>query len=79
VEQYDHLIDFLDLLEHPDENQPHTLKEKLLSSFKLTNLERIEWLTEVGNRYFFCSPLPLVCYLEIVLPLRAGRQLSKIW
>jgi hypothetical protein len=27
---------------------------------------------KVGTRYFFLSPLPLVCYLEIVLPLRAG-------
>jgi hypothetical protein len=33
---------------------------------------------EVGNRYFFRSPLPLVRYLEMVLPLRAGPQLSKI-
>ncbi len=30
---------------------------------------------EVGTRYFFRSPLPLVRYLEIVLPLRAGPQL----
>ncbi len=34
---------------------------------------------EVGTRYFFRSPLPLVRYLEIVLPLRAGPQLLKIW
>ena len=26
----------------------------------------------MGTRYFFLSPLPLVRYLEIVLPLRAG-------
>jgi hypothetical protein len=32
----------------------------------------------VGTRYFFLSPLPLVRYLEIVLPLRAGLVFSKI-
>jgi hypothetical protein len=32
---------------------------------------------KVGTRYFFLSPLPLVRYLEIVLPLRAGPLLSK--
>jgi hypothetical protein len=30
---------------------------------------------EVGTRYYFRSPLPLVRYLEIVLPLSAGSQL----
>jgi hypothetical protein len=34
--------------------------------------------SEVGTSYFFGSPIPLVRYLEIVLPLRAGPQLSKI-
>jgi hypothetical protein len=34
--------------------------------------------TKVGTRYFFLSPLPLVRYLEIVLPLRAGPLFSKI-
>jgi hypothetical protein len=34
---------------------------------------------EVGTRYFFRSLLSLVRYLEIVLPLHAGPQLSKIW
>jgi hypothetical protein len=34
---------------------------------------------EVGTRYFFRSPLPQVHYLEIVLLLCAGPQLSKIW
>jgi hypothetical protein len=29
-------------------------------------------ISKVGTRYFFLSPLPLVRYLEIVLPLRAG-------
>jgi hypothetical protein len=32
----------------------------------------------VGTRYFFLSPLPLVRYLEIVLPLRTGPLFSKI-
>jgi hypothetical protein len=32
---------------------------------------------KVGTRYFFLSPLPLVRYLEIVLPLRAGPLFSK--
>jgi hypothetical protein len=32
---------------------------------------------EVGTRYFFRSPLPLVRYLKIVLPCRAGPQLKK--
>jgi hypothetical protein len=32
----------------------------------------------VGTRYFFLSPLPLVHYLEIVLPLWAGPLFSKI-
>jgi hypothetical protein len=35
--------------------------------------------SEVGTYYFFRSPLPLVCYLEIVFPLHAGPQLKKIW
>ncbi len=30
------------------------------------------YYAEVGTRYFFLSPLPLVRYLEIELPLRAG-------
>jgi hypothetical protein len=34
-------------------------------------------LPNVGTRYFFLSPLPLVCYLEIVLPLHAGPLFSK--
>jgi hypothetical protein len=34
--------------------------------------------SKVGTRYFFLSPLPLVRYLEIVLPLRAGPRFSKI-
>ncbi len=34
--------------------------------------------TKVGTRYFFLSPLPLVRYLEIVLPLRAGPLFSQI-
>ncbi len=34
--------------------------------------------SKVGTRYFFLSPLPLVRYLEIVLPLRAGPLFSKI-
>jgi hypothetical protein len=34
---------------------------------------------EVGIRYFFRSPLPLVRCLKIVLPLHSGLQLSKIW
>ncbi len=34
--------------------------------------------TKVGTCYFFLSPLPLVRYLEIVLPLRAGPLFSKI-
>jgi hypothetical protein len=41
-----------------------------------------EWYvlqSKVGTRYFFLSPLPLVRYLEIVLPLRAGPLLSKIF
>jgi hypothetical protein len=33
----------------------------------------------VGTRYFFISPLPLVRYLEIGLPLRAGPLFSKIF
>ncbi len=37
------------------------------------------WIAEVGTHYFICSPLLLVSYLEIVLPLYAGLQLSKIW
>jgi hypothetical protein len=35
-------------------------------------------VTEVGTCYFFRSLFPLIRYLEIVLPLRAGPQLSKI-
>jgi hypothetical protein len=35
--------------------------------------------TEVGTRYFFHGPLLQVHCLEIVLLLRAGPQLSKIW
>ncbi len=31
-----------------------------------------------GHPLFFPSPLPLVRYLEIVLPLRAGPLFSKI-
>jgi hypothetical protein len=34
--------------------------------------------TKVGTRYFFLNPLPLVRYLEIVLPLCAGPLFSKI-
>ncbi len=34
---------------------------------------------EVGTRYFFRSPLTLVRYLEIVLPLRAGPQLKNFF
>jgi hypothetical protein len=33
----------------------------------------------MGTCYFFRSQLPLVHYLETVLPLPAGPQLSKIW
>jgi hypothetical protein len=33
---------------------------------------------KVGTRYFFLSPLPLVRYLEIMLPLCASPQFSKI-
>jgi hypothetical protein len=48
VDQYDHFIGFLGLLVHPDENQPHTaLKENLLSSCQLTNIERIDWLIKL--------------------------------
>ncbi len=36
-------------------------------------------ISEEGTRYFFLSPLPLVHYSKIVLLLRAGPQLSKIW
>ncbi len=36
-------------------------------------------VAKVGTRYFFLSPLPLVRYLEIVLPLRAGPLFSKIF
>jgi hypothetical protein len=31
----------------------------------------------VGTRFFFLSPLPLVRYLEMVLPLRAGLLFKK--
>ncbi len=34
--------------------------------------------SKVGTRYFFLSPLPLVRYLEIVLPLRAGPLFTKL-
>ncbi len=34
--------------------------------------------TKVGTRYFFLSPLPLVRFLEIVVPLRAGPLFSKL-
>jgi hypothetical protein len=40
-----------------------------------TCCERCVLCTEVGTRYFFRNLLPLVRYLEIVLPLRAGPQL----
>jgi hypothetical protein len=35
-------------------------------------------LPKVGTRYFFLSPLPLLRYLETVLPLRAGPLFLKI-
>jgi hypothetical protein len=45
----------------------------------LSELEnRVILPSKVGTRYFFLSPLPLVRYLEIVLPLRAGLLFSKI-
>ncbi len=34
--------------------------------------------TKVGTRCFFRSPLPLVRYLEIELPLRAGPLFLKV-
>ncbi len=34
---------------------------------------------KVGTRYFFLSPLPLVRYFEIVLPLRTGPLFSKFF
>jgi hypothetical protein len=34
-------------------------------------------LAKVGTCYFVLSPLPLVRYLEIVLPLRAGPLFKK--
>ncbi len=57
-------------------------------SFRFDHLAEFEYLREfemdfrlypkVGTRYVFLSPLPLVRYLEIVLPLRAGPLFSKI-
>ncbi len=38
----------------------------------------IQELYSGGTRYVFLSPLKLVCYLAVVLPLRTGPQLSKI-
>jgi hypothetical protein len=35
-------------------------------------------VSQLATRYFFRSPLPLVRYLDIVLRLRAGPQLSNI-
>jgi hypothetical protein len=47
---------------------------ELMKSFQLKGVST----AKVGTRYFFLSPLPLVRYLEIVLPLRAGPLFSKI-
>jgi hypothetical protein len=38
----------------------------------------VQQKSKLGTHYFFLSPLPLVRYLEIVLPLRAGPLFSKI-
>jgi hypothetical protein len=40
---------------------------------------RSAYWPEVGIRYFSHNPLPLVRYIEIVLPLCAGPQLSNVW
>jgi hypothetical protein len=48
------------------------------SYFKFWCISYQTFSAEVGTRYFFLSPLPLVRYLEIVLPLRAGPLFSKI-
>jgi hypothetical protein len=48
-------------------------------SFTPASFQNLTYWTKVGTRYFFLSPLPLVRYLEMVLPLRAGPLFSKIW
>jgi hypothetical protein len=46
--------------------------------WKVRYFHHRELYVEVGTRYIFRSPLPLVRYSEIVLPLRGGPLLSKI-
>jgi hypothetical protein len=38
---------------------------------------KYDWYAEMGTRYFFRSPLPLVRYLKIVLPLPLVRNFQK--
>ncbi len=56
----------------------YTKRETALSILKQSSTALSPSLyPEVGTHYFFRSLLLLVRYLEIVLPLRAGRQLLK--
>ncbi len=58
------------------------LQERMLNQSALGMKPRwihLQQHPKVGTRYFFLSPLPLVRYLEIVLPLRAGPLFSKIF
>ncbi len=57
--------------------QPFCLCATFAQYFMNIVLTYIFW-SKVGTRYFFLRPLPLVHYLEIVLPLRAGLLFSKI-
>jgi hypothetical protein len=54
-------------------------KGAVVSSRNVIKITGSGSIAEVGTRYFFRSPLPLVRYLKIVLPLQAGLQLKQIW
>ncbi len=54
-----------------------TLTQSNLTSRRQLTVRKMN-SAKVGTRFFFLSPLPLVRYLEIVLPLRTGLLFSKI-
>ncbi len=66
------------LMRASEAQQTRALKAQPMRAFEAPQIRAFNAQPKVGTRYFFLSPLLLVRYLEIVLPLRAGPLFSKI-